>query len=211
MSWATIKEAVRTAIAAAAGVIDTTGADDGATTQHTAWANQRQANRFLAEAAPRWIDLTASGVRGVGQDEVRYDVVEGLTPDLTTVTPSYCGYRVFNVTVHVGGASQDDTEDAFYLAGRIRTRIRRADVLAVLQAAGVALVDVGPSLEVDYRDINGRMQSAAFVELRFAFTEYDTDTVDASGHVASTSDAVGTLTEGFDGDDILIDANVVSP
>jgi len=202
MTWSTVKEAVRLAIATAAGLTDTTGADDGATTQLTAWANKRTANRFL-EPAPRWIDLKASAVRAIGQDEVRYDTVTGATPALTTVTPAYCGYRVFSVMAHVGGASQEDTEDAFFLAGKIRLRLRRLDVLAVLQAAGVALVDIGQSLEVDYRNINGRMKSAALIELTFAFTEYEVDASSLGDYVATLSDLDGTI-ENIDGTDVAL-------
>ena len=203
MSWSTVKEAVRLAIATAAGLTDTVGADDGATTQICAWANKRTANRFL-EAAPRWINLSATGVRGMGQDEIRYDTVIGATAALTTVTPVHCGYRLFSVMAHIGGASQEDTEDSFFLAGRMRLRMRRADILAILQAAGVAVVEVGQSLEVDYRNINGRMQSAALVEIRFAFTEYEADVNSLGDYVATITDMDGTMTEGFDGDDILI-------
>ena len=207
MTWATVKEAIRVAVGMTLSLPDFAGAD-GNPVAAVAWANQREAQRWAVDG--KWADLTAVSVRGKGWDETRTETIAGVTPALDVIRPTYAGYRLVNVTVHIGGASQEDAEDAFFLGGKLRTRLRRPDVLAVLQAGGAAVVDIGGSLDVDYRDQNGRMQSCALVELRFAFVESDTDTTEASSEfVNELSDALGTVTGS--GVDHTLDVSVVGP
>lgn len=196
MSWSQAKEAIRDAIALAVRAPDYLGGD-GVTYIHvTEWRNKRDAARW-APSGPV-VDLTLSSVVGKGTDETRYETFGSGDPEDIKEVPVYNGYRLLSVQVEVDSDSQEDDADApgFY-TGALRTRLRRDDVLAILQAGGVALVSVGPTFEADFLNQSGRMQSRAITEVRFATTEEDTDGADGSGDWVAT--AAG---EGVDGSDL---------
>ena len=200
-----MREAVRLTIASAVNLTDAVGVD-ASTVKLVAWENQVDAQRWAPAA---WCDLRLTGVNGSGTDEIRWTYTAGATPALSTNLPTYCGYRTFSVWVKLCIDSQSPTEEAVTtLSGLLRTRLRRTDILAIAQAAGVALVRIGPTFEADYRDADGRMVSSSTTEIRFACVEQDVDSTSTGDFVNAVVDAEGTYTAGVSGSDIVTDVDV---
>lgn len=201
MSWATVQEAVRDWVAGALELEDFTGGR-GTPVPRVEWENRSSAQRY--QRGGPWVDLRISNVVGKGQDETRYEFLDNADPTLARNVPTYGGYRLFTVTVKIGSDSQEPVDSAVStLAGKLRTRLRRRDILAVLQAANAALVTIGPTIDVDYVDHDGRMMSYAITDIRLATTEQDTDS-DSDGDWVESAAGEGTLT---DIDDTELDAD----
>jgi len=174
MTWATKQEAIRLAVARCLRLPDVLAAD-GSQTHVVEWFNRRTAHRWVDGP---WADLELGAIVARGQDESRH---VGEDPADGTQLMSYGGYRLLTVTVAINSFSQEPGEDAVAeLASRLRTRLRRPDVLAILQAEDVALVAVEGTLAADYED-DGRIISASFTDLRLATVELDTDVAIGSG------------------------------
>ncbi len=187
---------MRLAVAAATNLTDQTGLR-GTPVPRVEWQNRAKASRIVSGA---WGELRFYAPAGLGIDETRYEMNEAET----ALVPTYCGLRTFNVQVLLQASSQEPTADAVgVLAGRLRTRIRRAEILAVLQAAGVSMIGVGPTLEVDYTDANGREVSASSTEMYFSCVESDTDEEYDAGWIDNL-EADGTLEPSFDDDEIEV-------
>jgi hypothetical protein len=204
VSWSTIQEGVRTAVATALQLEDFTGADALTPVRVTEWANRNTSHRWVDGP---WADLTLGVVQVRHTDEIRYEDFTNADPELATYVPTTGGQRRFTVTVQVCTHSQEPGEaSAGEIAGRLRTRMRRLDVLRTLQTAGVALMGIGATFDGDFPDHNNRMVSCSITELWFGCVESDTDESEEStawiGHVA----AEGTLTN-IDGteQDIVLD------
>ena len=180
MSWATVKEACRTAISVCLGLEDYPGGD-GSMVHQVEWKNKQMAMRWTTE---KWVDLQlTAGNSGTGTDEVRWCEVQ--VGARTILQPTYGGYRQFSVQVTICSESQEDADEAVgELADRLRTRIRRPDVQAPMQDAGVALVRVGSTFETDYQDQDGRMVSCSVTELRMGCVTSETDTTDPGYYIA---------------------------
>lgn len=209
MTWATTKEAVRLSVAAALRLEDYTGADGVAGSVHKVeWVNKQQAVRYL-ENDSAWVDLQLNSPVAQGTDEIRYEFVEGLNAAASRLIPTYCGRRLFSVSVMIGVLSQEDDEEAVgTLGGLLRTRLRRAEILGILQAAGVALRSIGPTIPADYQNEDGHWVSNSVTEIFLACTESDTDPDEAGDFISSTDDCVGTLTDGVN--ETTLDADVVT-
>ncbi len=187
MTWATTKEACRLAIAAALKLQDYTGASGVVGSVHKVeWSNKASATRYLTSGSA-WADLHFHGVTAEGTDEIRYETIVGATPALTRVVPTYCGRRTFYVSVQVGVDDQEDDVNAMTLAGLLRTRLRRNEILAILHDAEVGLVSIGPAMDADYRDADGRMVSNVIVEIKFACIESDTDSTESGDYIATAA------------------------
>lgn len=182
-TWATKQEAVRAAVALAARMPDVS-TPYGATNRRVEWQNRHTAQRY--DDGTPWGDLVLMGVEARGQDETRYDFDAGINPAASRLVPTWSGYRIFTVSVRIGVDDQDPGAEAVgFLAGRFRTRLRRPDVLALIQAEDVALVDIGGTVQADYED-QGRVVSLAITEVRFATIETDTDADDSTGDYVAT-------------------------
>jgi hypothetical protein len=188
VTWATTKEACRLAIAAALDLDDYTGADGAVGGIHKVeWANKQKAVRYLNNDSA-WADLRMGAIVAQGTDEIRYEYVAGATAALSRNVPTYAGRRLFSVQVLIGVESQEDAEEAVgTLAGRLRTRLRRVEILAILQDAGVALRSIGPTVDADYRNRDGHWVSASITEIFLARTEQDTDEDNAGDFITETS------------------------
>lgn len=197
MSWATAKEAVRLAVAAALDLEDYTGADGVTNGIHKVeWTNKKKAVRYLLNDSA-WVNLQFNQPVAQGRDEKRLEVTVGATPALTNVVPTYGGRRLFSVQVQIGSESQEDGEDAVaYLSGKLRTRLRRSEILGVMQAAQVALRTVGPSLSADYKNRDGHWVSNSITELFLATVESDTDPLDTSEGWINEMESEGTYDGG---------------
>lgn len=164
MSWGTVQDTIKRAVAQCLKRAE----DDPA----IEWENRNTASSFTDPYSDGLIcSLRLGSVVQKGRGEKRRKI-DSDTGDLKT---TYGGYRLFTVTCYVSTMSQDSDEDAQSFAGLIRTRIRRDDIHATLKDGNVALVTVYPNYNVDFKNSESRMQSAAILELRFATTEWDTD------------------------------------
>lgn len=202
MAWSTVQEAVRDAIAGALELPDYTGGR-GTPVSRVEWENRSSHQSY--QRAGAWASLRLGNVVAKGHDETRYEVITGATPALTRKVPTVGGYRLFTVTVRIGNDSQEPADSAVStLAGKLRTRIRRADIRAILQAGNVAIVRIEPTIEADYLDADGRMVSQSFTDIRFATTEQDTDS-DSDGDFIATAAGEGTLTDGATERDLTFD------
>lgn len=177
MSWSDVREAVRLAIAEATQLEDVAGLRN-TTTRRVEWRNRATASRMVSGA---WAELRFYSPVAMGVDETRYSFETN--PD--RLVPNYGGPRQFNVQVLLQADNQEPDADAVgILAGRLRTRLRRREILDALLEAGVAFVRMGPSIEVDYTDINGREISASTTEMTFACAEIDVDESEDASWIA---------------------------
>lgn len=162
------------------------------------WENRSTASRMTGTTTA---DLRFLSPSGIGMDETRYD----LNVAETQLVPTYGGQRLFSVQVLCQSDSQEpDADSVGLMGGRLRTRMRRADVLALLQAGGVAFVGVSPTFDISFQNQEGRMMSASSTEIRFACIETDTDATDDAGWIANL-ESEGTLSTAFDATDIVVD------
>ena len=144
MIFAAIREALRLAVVSALDVPDT----------DVYWKGTNAANSWhswdpAAGRPPVRVELRLQLVQASGIDEVRqhYDSGSGMR------TEELCGNRELTVSVRIESESQADGEDAVgQLASYLRTRLRRPTILAALQAAGLGLADILPTVTADYVD-----------------------------------------------------------
>jgi hypothetical protein len=148
-----------------------------------AWENERSASRANGHV---WVDLRLGSVVAAAQDETRYEYEESTDRLLAT----YGGARRFTVMVIIATDDQEDAEAVGELAGRLRTRIVRPDILEPLLAVNVGFVEVAAALNADYAE-DGRMVSAAMLELRWETTEADEPDEDSSGDWVKLVDMEG--------------------
>lgn len=200
MSWATVREATRLALAKALLLEDVVGLD-AVVQRRVEWENRATAERVVGDT---WCDLRFGVPSGIGTDEVRYC----MSPDNLRLVPTYGGLRRFTVQVLLSSYSQEPDADAVgFLAGRMRTRLRRNDVLDVLREGSVALIRIHPTINVDYQNQEARMVSASSTDIVFSCFESDTDPDEDVGWI----DAVGlqgTLATGHDEVDIVEDIEI---
>jgi hypothetical protein len=199
MGWAETQEAMRAAIALALLLPDELGGD-GATYNHTVeWSNRYRAARWTPGP---WADLRLGAVVARGHDEAR-TVAEDADG---RQVKSYGGYRLVTVSVSVGSFSQEGgSESVGAIASRLRTRLRRPEVRAILAAEGIALVRLFDTVEADF-EADNRAVSYAVTDIRFAITELDTDEPDAGSEDIITR-VVAEGEPDLDGVDLDVDAS----
>ena len=194
----TVAEAVRTAVAKALQLEDVLGADEVTYVKRTDWADRASSHRFVGEEG--WADLQLGVVVARGLDETRYEYVANADPALAESIPSTGGQREFTVTVRMCRHSQEFGEETMGTAGgNLRTRLRRQDVLRILNGSGVALVIVGPTINGSYPDHNGRVVSCAVTDVRFRCVEVDTDDSEGASAWIATAEGTGEFTGGATG------------
>lgn len=168
MGWKETREAVRLAIAKALKLEDETD-QLGGDLHVVEWENRAGDARMVGAT---FADLRFSGPVAIGTDEIRYSY-DCLYDRLT---PEYGGFRVFGVQVLCQSDSQEPDEDAVgVMGGRLRTRLRRLEILDILKAAGVSLIRISPSIDVSYTNQEGRAMSASSTDLSFGCLEVDRD------------------------------------
>jgi hypothetical protein len=203
MGWGEVREAVRLAIAKAMRLDDETD-QLGNEYRHVEWENRASAQRMVEST---FVDLRFSGPTAIGTDEIRYDYDS--ENDINVA--EYGGFRIFGVQVLAQSDSQEPDADAVgVMAGRLRTRIRRPDVLEILQAAGVAFVRADPSFDVSYENAEGRAMSASSTDLTFSTVEYDRDEEEDSGYV-SNAELDGTISNGDTDIEIPVIVGEITP
>jgi hypothetical protein len=108
--------------------------------------------------------------------------------------------------VSVGSFSQEGgSESVGAIASRLRTRLRRPEVRAILAAEGIALVRLFDTVEADF-EADNRAVSYAVTDIRFAITELDTDEPDAGSEDIITR-VVAEGEPDLDGVDLDVDAS----
>lgn len=190
MDWGTWSEAIRDAVAEALELEDFVGSDGLTTVPRVEWENKSSASRWCDGP---WADLQITSIVPVHTDEFRYDFNDGGTPATSTIDETTGGPRAVTVTVRIGVPEQDPSAAApSFLAGKLRTRMRKQSVLDILEAGDVSLTRIGATLNADYSDNNARIWSGAFTELRFGVTE--TDTTEGLPYINTAEGNEGTFT-----------------
>ncbi len=176
-SWAAQQEAVRLAIARAVKLPDQTTLGGKRMFKRVCWEAEDSAARW-AQGGPT-VELRLGAIVPMGKLEPRYEY--DADNDRQVVT--YGRYERFTVSVAVDVDNQDPAAAApGTVVGRLRTRLQRPDVLELLQAADVAYVGMGPTTTADYES-EGRVISAARVDVFFAHTAWDRDEDDLGDYV----------------------------
>ncbi len=190
ISWKTKKAALRAAIAKALKLdrADTAveladGTFKNTKLEAVQWENEPAASRGTQDV---WVDLRLGSVVPISQDEVRYD----FDADTDRLLPTYGGHRRFSVTVIIGTDSQVDYEAVGDIASRLRTRLRRPDVLAGLWEADIGFSYFGQTINADYMD-EGRMYSQSITELFFETNEVDEPEEDDTGDYVAAVEGLG--------------------
>ena len=187
MGWQQVQEAVRLAIAEAIGQPDRLGADGVNYVRQVEWENRASASRDTGTGQP-WVNLRLGAVREVHRSETIRTFVDTGDVETSTQSTTVCGTREFVVTVEIGVENQEPGAEAVgFLADRLRTRLRRADVLEDLQAANVAHIGTDGTTNADFMDMDGRMCSRSVTDIRFRTVSSDTQT--DGGWIAGASGA----------------------
>lgn len=171
MDWATIQEAIKTAIATALDLPDV-----GAY-QPIVWEDTSAAGTWHAPAQAR-VRLKLHEPTQVGQDGLYFDYDE----DEDKLFPVVAGDRTFFVSVKIRAHTQvpgSASEPVGVVAGKLRSRLQWPRVRALLDAAGVAVRTARPTINASEPQ-DGRQVAVAIVDLVFNAVENDTDT-DAEG------------------------------
>lgn len=204
-NWATAQEAVRQAVALAVGAADYVGADNTTLVKVVTWDGEAASGTYKRSGP--LVTLELGTVRSKGQDETRYELVSDPSdPDDVTkqrLMPTYCGYRVFTVTVAIEAQDQRPAYATVgALASGLRTRLARGACHALLQAAEVAVVDIMPTLNADWvnQDL-GRKHSKCLTDVMFGFNEHWAETDVSMGDFINEVHATGLMARP-DGEDI---------
>lgn len=175
--WGAQQEAIRQAISLAMKLPDR--ATIGARRAHrtVVWYGEETADRWT-QGEPS-VELRLLSVAPRGQVESR--TVAGL------VAFGRLEHMTVGVAVDVDCQTPGRSAPG-QIAGRLRTRLQRDDVRALLEAADVALVSVGNTTEIDYED-DGRLISAARTDIVFSHAAWDEDTLtEQIEHVQGSGD-----------------------
>lgn len=202
ITWKQKKAALRAVIAKVlkldrpnASVLLADGTFEGTDSEAVQWENERGNSRHTRGV---WADLRLGVIVPISQDETRYEY----DPDTDLNLPTYGGHRRFSLMVIVATDDQEDYEAVGEVAGRMRTRIMRPEVLDMLNAANLGLTSVGQTLNVDYQGEDGVMYSQSMTEIVFETSEADEPEADQDGSYVGQVLGDGDLHVGVDGDPI---------
>lgn len=122
--------------------------------------------------------LRVRSVDEIGADERRVENVAA-DGDPVQLAETIVGQRRIVIDVRIEHQLHLETDDrwAWTMAGMIRTRLHRSSSLAALRGANLAVIEVGPALDVSFEQ-DGRELNAAMFELTLngGFRDIDTDT-----------------------------------
>lgn len=167
------------------------------------WENERGDSRITNGI---WCDLRLGSVVSIGEDEIRRSYDSGTD----RLLPTYGGPRRFSVMVIVASDDQESTEAIGEVAGRLRTRLMREELLQQLMDCDLGFTKLGATMNIDYQD-DGRMYSQSMTEVWFETNEQDEPTSSDSGDYVKEVHGGGTLATGHDLVDIQTTLNVVVP
>lgn len=181
MSWSTVQEGIRLAVAGALGLPDRLGANGVDMVHEVDWENRREANNEWVDDVKPIVDLILGSPRTKGTGETRYVYNPGTDKNVPTVN-MYC---LFTVTVRLSALTQAAGEETVgERASGLRLKLRKVPRFRdILTAANVAIVDIMETQNADELEINGRMMSVSVTELHLATTESFTDTDDSGDYI----------------------------
>lgn len=175
MNWATIQEAIRTAVVSSVGIPD----------QRVQWMDTASAGQWRDSPL---VDLVLKSPVAVGVDESRRKYNAGT--DKLEWTQD--GPRKFTVSVRIEAESQKTGEETVGTeAGNLRTRLGRPATRAAMRAGGVVLERMEPTVDADFSRDN-RMVSLSITDVVFWAAESDPDPT-ASGDYIQHVGITGTL------------------
>jgi hypothetical protein len=202
MSWATVREGVRTAVALAMRLEDYAGAG-GHTVQRVRWEGQEEASEWVRDDGAA-VELQLLSIRRLHRDEKRLEIIANADPLLQVLRPIYTGTRLFTVRVRVDRDRQDDAAESMGASDELRTRWEREDVRAVLQAAEVATQTIGETMNADLVDLDGRQLSVAVTDLFLITSVADMDSV-PTGDWIRTAQGDGEISPARSGGELEVD------
>jgi hypothetical protein len=166
VDWSTIQAAIKSAIATALALPDV-----GAY-QPIVWEDSSASSTWHAPAQAR-VRLKLHEPTQVGQDGL-YHTYDS---DADTLLPVVAGDRTFFVSVKIRSHSQvpgGASEPVGVVAGKLRSRLQWPRVRALLDAAGVSVRTVRPTINASEPE-DGRQVAMAIVDVVFNAVENDTD------------------------------------
>lgn len=165
------------------------------------WAGDLQATSVVV--GTRAV-LTANSVKTLGRDEERRkdDPVNPLNDQVV----SRCGQRNFTWSIKLESQTQLPGATVRVLADRVRVRLFRPSVLAILNAAGMSVADILATNESDYL-IGGRSASWANIDLLMNAVENDTDDTVGTGDWIGDAQISGTVHDGSTSVPVTLDVD----
>lgn len=173
MDWSTIQGAIKTAIATALAL------PDAGAYQPIVWEDTSASSAWHKPGQER-VRLKLHEPTQVGQDGVYFDH----DPDADTLLPVVAGDRTFFVSVKIRSHSQvpgASSEPVGVVAGKLRSRLQWPRVRALLDAVGLAVRVVRPTINASEPQ-DGRQVAMAIVDVVFNAVENDTDTEADGGY-----------------------------
>jgi hypothetical protein len=168
--------------------------------RQVSWANTREAGAQWGSDSTPCVTLRLRSPRSLGQDGERLtytpDPSDPDDPAKGTLETAIYGNRVFTVTVRIETPDQrPGNESVGALASRLRTRLGRDSVIDALYEAGIAIVDILPTVDADY-PADGGWVSASITDVILSACEWDVDDTASPDWIAQVQVQSDQLTEG---------------
>lgn len=194
LDWVSRKAAIKSAIASALQLNTTTATQlangSFAHTNEVEWENHRTGFRMTGSV---WVDLRLGAVVVVDDDEVRRNTYGDTTVEGTRLLNTYGGRRRFTVTVMVSTDNQEQRDAVGTISAKLRTRIWREDIQAILEAERIGTIRVLSTVNADYAG-DGVMYSSAITDIQFSTVEFegpDVDDVTLTGDFIARVEVIG--------------------
>lgn len=167
MDFPAIKAGLRTAVEYALGI--------ETETRQVAWHGEPRAQVWASHPHVT-LELLTVRALGVDEDRLHYDPVTGRNE------VEHAGPRLIEVRVRIETDDQIAAEAIGSLAARLRARMRSGygRSYAALQAAGLGVAEIAPTVSADFTQ-DGRRWSASITDLTLCAAESDLETVAETG------------------------------
>lgn len=173
MDWSTIQAAIKSAVATALDLPDV------GTYQPIVWEDTSASSAWHAPAQAR-VRLKLHEPDEIGTDGLYWEY----DADEDKLLPVVAGPRTFFVSVKIRAHTQapgSASEPVGVVAGKLRSRLKWPRVQAILDAAGLGLQIIRPTINASEPQ-DGRQVAMAIVDVVFNAVENDTDTAAEGGY-----------------------------
>ncbi len=196
--------ALRTAMFAWIGTVGVT-VDDVFTALPVSMANEAKAADFINPIVGAKAFLNVIGVRTLGEDEVRK--IDAESDDLPVLLPKACGGRLVTVSCRVDSYTAEPGSSAIEWAEKARARLRLPRARDIFTAAGIAVVEAAPLVDVTNK-LDGRIFGRVSFDVVFGMAAIDQEiaenALDTIGSVAIASETIDDV----DGEPTEIQADI---